>query len=155
MMIAIAVEFPWRTPHAAAHIVFSLSNVAQSLLSSSLPLPLSPAAKEGGLPLSLSMLMHHHWRGLEAASLPAPCDGRRPPTPMPFEGGVHWSILVPPAANRKSGNGSGTTNVRCGPAGVGAGVGRGYVHHPPLCAPCVGRSHFGSHGHVKIVATNA
>jgi hypothetical protein len=66
-MITIAVAFPGQTTRAATHIVLHLSNVAQSLLLSSLPLPLSlpllPAIEEGGPLLSSSMLMHHCLQG--------------------------------------------------------------------------------------------
>jgi hypothetical protein len=44
MMIAIATAFPWWTPRTTAHVVFHLSNVAQSLLPSSLSLPHPPPA---------------------------------------------------------------------------------------------------------------
>ncbi len=89
MMIIIAAAFPQRIPPAATNIVLHLSNVAQSLLLSSLPLPLPlpPVVKEGGLLLLSSMSMHHHHQGPGMASLPAQCSGRRPPTPMLFRGG--------------------------------------------------------------------
>jgi hypothetical protein len=87
VMIAIVAAFPRRTPCATAHVIFHISDVAQSSWLSFPPLPLPPVAEEGGPLLSL-ISTHRPCQGPGVGSLPAPCSRQQLLLPILFgEGG--------------------------------------------------------------------